>query len=645
MSMDYTKFQRSDRARIPAEEAMFKGPTYWWRSSDDEIYGVVSRAAETLQNEQNYRREANLRHARLYGNFDQRGFGSRDYARSASPYWPINRLSFNVTASCVDTWVAMVAKNRPRPFYLTEGGDMKLEMKAKLLNKFTQGLFYQTKIYEKTAMAALDAAVFGTCAIHFWKERDKIWNERVLPDELLIDDADGTYGQPRMMFRARIVSREILLERFGTTAQKRAAIVAAKAANIHRNYATSFADLVQVVEAWHLPSDPEAPPEETDGRHVFVTDTCVLGDIEPYTKEYFPFAWMRWNENVTGFWGQGVAERLIGIQLEINRLLQSVSEQLRRKGRGRIYVQKGSNIAPGHLTNDIADVVFYTGAAPLIDNGNAVALEEFQQLATLKKAAFEEIGISQLTAQSQKPSGLDSGVALREFSDIKSERFIRSGQKWEKFHLDASEIMLDLAREIYEETGSYEVMFANKSALERLDWKDIDMERDMYVLQAFPVSSLPTTPAAKFQQVQDLINAKMIDIPTGRRLLDYPELETDTNLATAAIVDAELTAQKALESGDPQPVDTIQNLELVIEKGMAIFLNAKSHGAPEKNLDALRQTIDRAKNELKAMEPPPMAGPPPGAPQMPQPPGPPMPPGAPPPQPPGPPQPPMGPPV
>ena len=137
-------------------------------------------------------------------------------------------------------------------------------------------------------------------------------------------------------------------------------------------------------EAWHLPSSKKSK----DGKHVISINNCVLFE-EQWKLDKFPFVVFRYKKRTTGFWGKGVTESIAGIQLELNRLVRSVSEQLRRKGRGRVFIQHGSKVNPASLTNGIGDVLYYTGSPPIIDNGNAVAPEEFNQIAALKQAALQ----------------------------------------------------------------------------------------------------------------------------------------------------------------------------------------------------------------------------------------------------------------
>ena len=79
-------------------------------------------------------------------------------------------------------------------------------------------------------------------------------------------------------------------------------------------------------------------------------------------------------------WSVNVTTGKRRLELELNRLIRSISEQLRRKGRGRIFVQIGSKVEPGHLTNGIADIVKYSGSPPVVDNASVVSADEFQQV-------------------------------------------------------------------------------------------------------------------------------------------------------------------------------------------------------------------------------------------------------------------------
>lgn len=599
--MDYRDAIDKKAKKADGEEGRKAGHAgYWWKAKEpaDRASTLVA-AATNVRESASERQQSNLRHARLYGNFDALGFGQRDYAKSAS--LPQNRISLNVVASCVDTLTSKIAKTRPRPSYLTDGGNYVQQRAARRLDKFWRGVFYETDVYETTREVFRDGCVFDAGAAKVLMQDGRLCFERAFPDDLFVDDADGRYGKPRQMFQRMVVDREVALAVYGDTQERREAI--AQAQNPDDAFDRGFGDVIEVWEAWHLRSGKKAK----DGIRCVAIAGCEL-DCEEWDLDCFPFAFFRYSKRVAGFWGQGLAERLSGIQLEINRLLRSISEQLRRKGRCRVYVPMGSKVVAAHLTNGIGDIVYYAGnSPPTVDNVNAIAPEEFLQLDRLYQRAFQEAGVSELSAGSKKPSGLDAAVALREFNDIESERFAIVGQDWEKLHLALASIGDQMLR-VYGTKG-YQVRVPSRRTVEVVEWNDVkDIDDKLFVRQMFPVSSLPQTPGARLQRIQELEAGGYIDKPTARRLLEFPDIEAENQLAFAAQDDVDATISAIIDDEKPrliQPDDFTDPL-LLIERATAAYLRLKHQkGAEQLRVDMLLALIDSA----KAMIAPPAAAP------------------------------------
>jgi hypothetical protein len=621
--MDYTTFKKGKGPKSGNEAAALireMNPGHWWLEDEKDTGARANQmvaAARHLEQDAQDRHQSNLRHARLYGNFDSVGLGIRSYTQSASA--PQNKISLNVIAACIDTLAAKIAKNKPIPMFVTDGGSFPEQRQAKALDKFVRGWFYEADVHNKGAEIFLDGCKFDVGALHVYRNEDtgRVCVERVLPDELFVDDAEAVYGEPRQMFRRKYVARENVITGYADEDPARtAAIQGAKPPDDAEQ--KGFGDVVEVWEAWHLPSREGGK----DGLHVIAIDGCELYS-EPWKHDYFPFAFFRYSKRTMGFWGQGVAERLTGIQLEINRLLRSVSEQLRRKGRGRIFVKIGSKVSTAHLTNGIADVVFYTGdTPPTVDSANAVAPEEFQQLDRLYQRAFQEIGVSELSAGAKKPSGLDAAVAIREFNDIETERFIMIGKAYEQFFLDLTKIALGM---IAETPGNYRVKLVGKSRFEVLSWKDVHLDEDQYVLQMFPISSLPQTPAYRLQRIEELKAGGYITQSTALRLADMPDIDAEMNLALASQDDVDQTISDILDLTPPRlrPVEEFQNLGLLLERTTAVYLRVRHTNIEKERLMMLVTLIDQAREMLKPpmpIEPPGVGGAPGGM----LPPGPPM---------------------
>ncbi len=585
----------------------------WWEVPEDEMAQAVCDVGTALDENSGDRFASFVRHARLYENCELDSLAGKDYATAIvrQIITGYGLMTFNVAAACVDTLAAKIAKNRPRPNFLTSGGSWDKQMKARRLDKFMRGLFYETRVYQKGQHVFVDGCEFGTGFMHVFEAEDgRLDCERVLPSEIFVDDLDGQYGCPRQLLRRKYVPRDILVALF----PKKAEEIMEAGKKVESSDLTAAPEVVEntveVWEAWHLPSGNKAK----DGKHVIAIDNCILM-CEPWKIQKFPFVMFRYKRRTTGFWGKGVVESVAGIQIELNRLVRSISDQLRRKGRGRTFVAMGSKVNPAHLTNGVGDIIYYTGQPPTVDNNNAVAPEEFMQIDRLYQRAFQEIGVSELSAAAKKPSGLDAAVALREYNDIESERFALVHQAWEQFFLDYAELCLDLIKTQYG-WGGYEIKLPNKQHMILVDWKDIDLDRDSYVMQMFPTSSLPQTPAARYAKVKEMMQDGFIDKPVAQRLLEFPDLEAESNLGNAIIDDADATISAILDAPEPElrPLEPYQNLDLIIQRANAAYLYARHNGCPEERLSLLRNLIDNATAQKAAVMAPPA---PPAAPPAP----------------------------
>lgn len=607
--MDYTDFE-SDKSPKGKKKKKSQGDKvsdvgkagFWWKESDPGYRAQqLSAAATALEKDQINRHNLSLLHARLYGNFDLSGFGARQYSRGSAI--ASSKIALNIVESATDTLAAKISKHRPRPVFLTDGAKWAEQQKAKRLGRFVDGGFAHAKIYAKDDLIFIDACTFGTGGYKFIiDEEGKVNVERVFIDEILVDEADARYGAPRQMFQGKLCHREKLLEDYPKFKQE---IMDAKAPNGVEM--SGMGDMVQVWEGWHLPTSSTSK----DGCHSIVLDGGVELHYEKWSLNRFPFVFFHFKPRLLGFWGQGVAEILTGLQLELNRLMRSVSEQLRRKGRGRTWVPLAAKVPPEHFTNSIGDIAYYNGGvAPTVDSSNAVAQEEFMQIERLWKFGFQLVGVSEMSVSAKKPSGLDAGVALREYEEIESERFAKQHQRWDAFHMEIAETYLDFVREF---GGSdYVTKYEHKRFMEPIKWSDVAQESGSYMIQIFPSSSLPQTPAARRQEVTELESSGKIDAPTALKLLDFPDISTEMDLGVAAQDDVDAMIDRVLNGdGEVEMPDKYTNLDMFVSRGTAAYLFARNHDADEKRLQRLSAMVDSAAAQSTAAKAPLM---PPGQP-------------------------------
>lgn len=575
--------------------------TYWWKESKEKLHETLFGIIRHLDQNQAYVQQSNLRHLRLYGNLNVLGLTSGTYATSQSLNSSFERVTLNVIQSCCDTVTQKIAKNKPKPTFLTSGGDRTMQKKAKLLDKYVQGQFYALDLYKLGVKCFKDGTIFGAGAVKFyidWNEK-KIKCERVFIDEIKVDNSEAMYGNPRSKYQVKPIPREVLVELYPAYKDK---IMSAKKPEQLNAQHSSLSTSINVCEAWHLPSAKDA----TDGRHAICIENETLFD-EKYEDLEFPFEYTRYNPRPLGFWPQGLAEQLVGIQIEVNKLLR-IAQNLFHLITPCWLVEHGSKMVSAHFSNEMGRIQKYSGVKPDYFAPNPVSIQLLEQIESLYRKAFEIAGVSQLSAQSKKPEGLDSGKAMREFNDIESDRFILMGMQYEEFFMGSAKQIIKLTKRLYAEDKDFGISVKGKKFMEKIKWADIDLEEDQYLMQIFPTSFLSQTPSARFKDVQELTQAGYIDKPNSLKLLDFPDLQEFMSLANAGLDDIENQIEAMLEREEAVMPEPYQNLQLGIQLMQSEYLRGKNDMVPEERLQLLRDWINEANRLLTPAAPPPQVG-------------------------------------
>jgi hypothetical protein len=580
LSIDYRSFS----AEGPSNKVFNR---QWWRASKEEMPEAIAGVIHTLQEAQTAIDGQRSICVRLYGNSPLYGINGLTYSKVPSAIPAIkDRITYNLCQSVVDAKTSKIAKNKPKPLFLTERGNYKLRRKAQKLNQFIDGVFFQNKVREQSPIIYRDAEVIGTGCTHVYGKDGMVHHERVMAGELLVDEMEAMYGDPRQLHRVKNVDRYVLAEYFPAKVKKimdvNESTDPSAAAKPH------VSDQVTVAESWHLPSGPEAK----DGLHTIIIDGAILF-MEEWTESFFPFSFLHSGRRMYGFWGQSAVERLQNIQLEINKLLWVIQRSMHLAGTFKIFLEQGSKIVKEHLNNDIGAIINYTGAPPNYVTPPVVQPEIYQHLATLIQRGFEQEGVSMLSAAAKKPDGLDSGKALREFNDIESDRFMISGQAYEQYHLDLAKLDIYTARDISEGKEKVKVKVPGSKFIDTVAWEDVDMEEDQYVMQCFPISSLPQEPAGRTATINEWIQAGWIDPRQGRRLMDFPDLDQVESLANAVEERILSGLDKIIDDGEYTAPDQYMDAQLARELCLQYINEYTVQGLEEERLQMLRDFLSQ----------------------------------------------------
>lgn len=572
---------------------------FWWETGVDDCHDELMGVINELNSNHYDRMLANLDYLKVYS---QRRYDLQDFRQGVvkTASYALDkrddmRMRLNVTQSMIDTITSKIGKNRPRPMYLTEGGDYSLRTKAKMMGRMMEGLFLQSKLYDIMPKIFQDSCIFDLGVLKIYAENGKIYVERVFANEILWDMDDALYGEPQSLYQVKKVHKSYLLDRFSGFSSEINNLLGGKQEE------NPDSELIECVEAWHLPTSLESG----DGRHVICIEGVTLLD-EEYTRTQFPFLFLKWSDSIVGFGGISLAEQLYPVQKEINSLCIRIQQSMHLLSVPLVFIQAGSKVAPSHIRNQPGTIIHYNGQPPVVYTPQAVHPEVFNHLDRLYQRAYEISGISELSATGKKPAGLESGAALRIYHDIETERFILIGRRYESAFMSAAEHYFDLAEEIVAEQGSFPVQTTYRREMTKVDFEKIRMARDEFILEPFPVSILPSLPAGKLQTVQELINIGVIDKKEQiTRLLDFPDLNSVSQVYEAAEADVEWRISKILDEGEYVGPEPYMDLNLAKQRFQLAYLEARQKGVEPEKIALLDEFIVQCQTMLNQLQTPP----------------------------------------
>lgn len=595
-------------AKTKADKAAPDGQSFkWWKAnSRKDLADQIIATASFLKMQQQTRYRQAAIYSRLYSNRPIFNFiGSNLNKTNSAGALPIDRPTMNVVYSCINTLVSRITQSRPRPVFLTDNGDYKERNLAKQMNSFINGELYQTKAYQLGELILRDAAVLGDGVLKVYETPDhRVGIDRVLSPELLVDPNDGFYGDPRQMFQLKLVDKSVLQEIFP---QYKSEIARAEQGfpDNSADAQKTISDQIIVVEAWRLPSSKEAG----DGRHAIAcTSGCILD--EEFTKDRFPFVRMPYDPAMTGYWGVGLSEQLMGTQVEINKLLMTISASINLVGVPRVFVEDGSKVVSAHLNNMIGAIVKYRGTKPIYEVAPCVPQELYAQLERLVQFAYQQSGVSALSAAAQKPAGLNSGEAIRNYDDLQSDRFAALVRRYDNVFVDLSYLIIDKAKDICEQQGKYQTVYPNKNGTKEIDLPGSDILDDPFVIQCFDASSLPRDPSGRLQKVTEMMQSGLVTPQEGRRLLDYPDIEQVDKLENASEERILQILDEIVEKGKYTPPDPFMDLVLadkLTTQYYNLYAGAKLEEAKAQKLRTFSTQIKALLTEAQTPPPAPAA--------------------------------------
>jgi hypothetical protein len=557
----------------------------WWNARRGEVHNIALQYVRQVDSVQSHIFDRFLKLEALY-DMNPRGNAYADPRADG-------RMTENVIASNVDTVAAQIATTDVRATFDTDGADWSEQRRARHREWYAEQMAKLLHVAEKCQHGfKAGGAVKGTGLNKVYVDAfNEIRVDAVMVDDIVVDELECRNGPPRQMHHRTPVDRDELKAMF----PDKAALIDRAQGGIGnwRNWAgwrpLQRNELV-VIESWRLPIGRKGHERYVAGRHTIVIDQADLLD-EEYHKPGFPFAVFRWSKPVQGWYGIGLAERIAGVQRALNRRNLQIERQLDQGAFPTTFVPlidaalgaKTTFTTAGNIT------AYKGGQPPTTVIPQAVSPETYRDADRLSSKASEISGVSRLAAQSVKPAGIETGVALREYRDQTTQRFAMQEKDYETFFLDTIVLILDCCKDLGD--AAPEVQRKTRFGAKKLSWRKVDM-RDVRI-QIGAASTLSRTRAGREQTVIEWAQAGIISQDSAKRLLQHPDLEREMSLYTAAIENVEHCLEEIADGNVVMP-EPFMNLKLLIWRAQQQYLNWSADGAPEEVLENLRQLIVQA---------------------------------------------------
>lgn len=461
----------------------------------------------------------------------------------------------NIIASCIDTLHAKIAESKVRPFFTTINGTFKDIQTVKQTQHFFDIMFDEQGINKTVSDAFRDACIFDTGVIYIDEETATV--RRALPFQVYVSPSEVNYKNITKCYYEQ--------KDFPITCLPEKVLTKFKNKNL------DFVDFGIYYDTFN-----KTKAYTANGSFVLA---------EEWDKEAIPFIFLHYKNPILSNVSISVVDMLINIQQEINILMAKIKDASQINPANTFFVPDGSSIKAQQLNNRVGNVITYkpqaSGGVPVITSTPAFIDGQYMSLLdSLIQKAYDIVGVSQLSATSRKPTGLNSGIAIATAEDIEADRFETQLNQVIRAYVDIAKTCI----KIFDKDS--EVLPSSKYRCS-IKWSDVLREADNMNIQFSGADNLSKDPSTKLQQLQQLATAGVIPAARISQLMQIPDLEMGYSLANNAI-EAVMEVIKNCVENDDFDIPAYVPFELLKEEIINTLLSLTSANK-EKNKEDINK--------------------------------------------------------
>lgn len=551
------------------EQQLASGRKPWWtcqeRNSEETKAGsdMVSTVRAILDEQQGYQ-AACERHLRLYKNRALEGMLPQvlyvPTMQRLSTSWGIP-ASLNVVRPMINTMTSRVSMDRLRATFSTEGARRETRETARKLEMYVDGELEEVEGHDRLAEQIQQAGIFGMGYTRPYICDGEPKVDPVFSPEVVVDEMEGMYRMPRNLYRVMMLDRDLVADLWPKQKEKIAAMPAVPEDIARVWWLPSSAkehQMLMVVTGYHLPSGHK----KGDGRICVATGGVTL-EYDEYADDEHEYLDLRWSIVPGSYRGLGLAEELIGTQLEINRLVRQIQNAIRLLSNPYLLIEGSSGVVPAQIKGLPGIQIKYNGnRPPQVYVPQTVHTEVFNFLNLLYGKAYELARLNPLMMSGTAPKRFSSGRAQEANIDITDSGYAWFYQQYQKAGMRLMKRLIKLGKRT-----NYKVRVLDRERMSEMNWKDVNLKDDRFIMRAWSTQFLGNSPQAKRDSIDWMANRGLI---TKKEqiydLIDSPDIQKFTRRTLGGERYLEEMFQSMLDGGPYQSPPS----EIDLKKAMAL---------------------------------------------------------------------------
>ena len=504
------------------------------------------------------------------------------------------QIAFNICYSIPGTINNRICSFRPRAQFLPDGGDHKAQRAAREMTDMSDA-WAQAEDYQfEAAFAQRDLLTGDGGVLKILIANDNpeaktadVEIARFPSWEFYFDAAEGVYRAPECAYHVHYLTVETAARKYNLDEGELRRISTKKPIGI--TYVTNR-DMVRVADAWL---------RGPDGRQVMMVGNKIVDD-QKWEHDAFPLVVRTFDQRPIGMWGDGCVKRLRPLQYEL------IEWQNSMRGAHALTSQQVAQVrqdedGPQKINNEIVRIERYKDTPATYINPAAANPEMYQYFELLESAGYKTIGVSQFIAAGTKQPGINSAVAIRESSELQTDRLALLSQQWETMRVEAAEWWRRLSSDLVKDGYKLKYRAIRRGSFVEMEMKREDAERE-FEIRAFPSSLFGQTISGRLERATELIANQFLSKADAMKALDIPDLAPIVDLELAEVYAMEFIVDDILESNKYVTPDEQINPAAFYEYARRRYLLTISDGSnyPEENRASLRKLLQYLKPKAQA---------------------------------------------